>query len=101
MTLSRDDFVTLDRDLAELSARVAERVRQLKSSGRFPDTFDGPMNEMRARQRALRDRVAEAIRSGGEWHIAKAELTRDYRALFDNLLALEHRIDEEYSENNG
>lgn len=97
MESSPDDFAGRERQLAELSRRIEERIGQLKRFGRFPDAFENTRVEIEAHQRALRDRLATAIRSGHEWQIVKAELARDYASLSDNMLAFEQQIEAEYA----
>ena len=91
------EFSDLERDLASLSDRLEQRVASLKATGRLTSAFELAAGEIHARRRELIDRVDEAIRCRQEWSVVKAELTRDYRSLFDNLAELEQSIDKDFA----
>lgn len=95
--MNSEDYAQLQSDLETLSRRLDAHVQEMKEGGRFSSAFEGPANDIRARQMQLRSRVTDAIRSGREWAIVKTELMRDYSSLVDSLLQLEQRIDETFS----
>ena len=97
--MESDEYAGFDCNLARLAQRIEMRVSELKKSGRFGEDFEGPANDILARQEQLRDRAAKAVQSGTEWEIVKAELKRDYSSLFDNALSFEQRIDEDFAKN--
>jgi hypothetical protein len=97
ITMDRGEYAKFGKDLDSLAQRIEKRVQELKNSGRFPEDFEGAANDIRTDQQRLRDRVDDAIRSGSEWSIMKAELARDYGSLSDNALSFERRIDEEFA----
>jgi hypothetical protein len=97
--MSEIEYAKLGDDLDALGQRIEKRVRELKTTGQFPDELERTAREIRSRRQQQRDRVAEAIRSGSEWNILRAELVRDYNSLSDNVLRFEQRIDEQYARN--
>jgi hypothetical protein len=97
--MERDEYAGFANELDRLGRRIEMRMMELKKSGRFREDFEGPANEILARQELLRDRAANAVRSGKGWEIMKAELERDYSSLFDNALSFERRIDEDFAKN--
>jgi len=93
----QDEYAGFSNDLDRLAERIGTRMTELKNAGRFREDFEGSANEILARHEQLRDRAAQAARSGTAWETMKAELTRDYSSLFDNALGFEQRIDEDFA----
>ena len=95
--MSHDGREALPSDLENLGRRIAVRLRELKSAGRLQADFELTAHDIRVREQFLRERVADAIRSGKAADIVRAELASDYSALFDNAQEFETRIDREFA----
>ena len=52
--------------------------------------------ELERRQRTRLVRVLKAIDDGDTWAMLKAELARDYHALFDHFLTFEKHVDNKF-----
>lgn len=78
---------------------LEERLAKMRVSGRLTRGYSTLNNEIEERQRLLRNRVTDAIRTGKFWDIVLAELRRDYSSLFDNILGFERTVDLEFGLN--
>jgi ethanolamine utilization cobalamin adenosyltransferase len=87
------DKETLHRRLDDLSRRLEVRTREFAEKGHLMTPHEAFANEIRARQARLREKVREAERRGTAWGALRAEVTRDYSSLYDDLLQFEERLD--------
>jgi len=81
------------KKLNALAERIRMRKEEFQKTGEFSDTHRALANQIERRHGELRQRVAEEQRKGTAWDLIKAELTRDYSAIYDDLLTLEERLD--------
>jgi hypothetical protein len=81
------------KKLDEFSERLRVRTEEFRKQGEFSDTHQALLNQIRQRNDALRNKVAEAEQKGTTWDLMKTEFVRDYSSLFDDMLEFEDRLD--------
>ena len=93
--MTSEDLAAFQRKFDDLSRRIDVRTREFEQNGEFSDSHEELISEIRQRQDKLRMKVDAAAREGTSWDLLSAELTRDHRSIFDNLLQIEERLDAE------
>ncbi len=75
-------------------------MEDIKKSGGFSDVHQAFLNEIERRNDRLRRRVKEAETDRSPLELIKAEVVRDYNALFDDLMQFEETLDTEFKKAN-
>jgi len=88
-----------ERKLDEFSDRLRLRTEEFSKSGGFSDVHEALLKDIQRRNEKLKRKVKEA-RTSSVWEMIKAEIVRDYNALFDDLLQFEERLDTEFKKTN-
>jgi hypothetical protein len=86
-------FTAFQKEVTELSLRLESRRREFEDDGEFSQTHRELMAQIDERRDQLRKKVETAVAQGTTWDIVKAELARDYAAIFDNVLLFEERLE--------
>ena len=94
MTLS--DLDAFRRELDEFSSRLDMRIREFREKGRFSDLDHHFLAKAQHRADRLRAHIAEAEKHGTAWDLLKAQATRDFNALADDVEVFERRFDAEF-----
>jgi hypothetical protein len=68
-------------------------MREFEQNGEFSQTHREFMTKIIEKRDQLRKKVELAVAQGRTWDIVKAELTRDFAAIFDNLRLFEERLE--------
>jgi len=90
-------FLAKNEELEAYARRLEAQLSKIRKRGGLAGGYSRIDPKTEERQRKLRERVDEAIRAGKFWRIVMAEFARDYSSLFDNLFALEERIDIDFN----
>jgi hypothetical protein len=91
---------TLERKLHEFSDRLKARTVEFSRSGGFSDAHRAILRDIQQRNEKLRTKVKEAESDRSIWELIKAEVVRDFTALFDDLQKFEDNLDAEFSKAN-
>src|SRR5271166_4788646 len=94
--MSDPDKVAFQSKLDELSDHLRAREDDFRKTGQFSDIHEAFLKRIQQRGDGLKKKVAQAERTGTTWELMKTELQRDYNSIFDDLLQLEERLDEEF-----
>ena len=86
-------LTAFQKGVTELSLRVDSRMREFEENGEFSQIHRELMTQIGDSRDQLRKKVEIAVAQGTTWDIIKAELARDYAAIFDNLLLFEERLE--------
>lgn len=84
------------QDLAErlekLSEVLRKRTHEFHETGRFSDLQRNFLSDIEKKNDALRAKITQAARKKDSWAFTKAELWRDYEAVFNEFATLNEGV---------
>jgi hypothetical protein len=86
-------LASFQNEVVGLALRLNSRMREFEQDGEFSQIHQELVMRLRERQEQLRKKVEIAVAQGTAWDIVKAELARDFAAIFDSLLLFEEHLE--------
>jgi hypothetical protein len=85
----------LTEKLEKLAENLRKRTREFHETGSFSEVRRNFVKDVEKRNDALRAKIAHAAQNKDSWGFVKAELWRDYEAMFNEFATLNAGVDAE------
>ena len=89
------DGDTLRAKLEAFSRRLRVRTDEFRRRGEFSDVHQSLLRRIQQRHDQLAAKLADAEKSRDNEDLIKSECARDFKALLDDFLSMEERLDAE------